>query len=116
MREVIAQSITIGLKAARELSENSRSGFLSFQSLISDLLEGREALVAGADPVPVLVRCDGAECLCTADPLDRSEGPDLIELLLTRRVVLRLRVEDFGGTGVGGVLHQDGDGDACSRA
>ena len=73
-------------------------------------------LITGADPVAVLVRRDGAECICPADPLNGSVVGDLVELLLPRRVVLRLRVEDFGGAGVGGVLHQDGDGDACPRA
>ena len=43
-------------------------------------------------------------------------GPDLIELLLSRRVVLCFGVEDFDGARVCGILDENGDGDARARA
>ena len=72
-------------------------------------------LITGADPVAVLVRRDGAECICPADPLNGSVVGDLVELLLSRRIVFRFRVEDFRGAGVGGVFDEHGDRDACAR-
>lgn len=93
--------------------ENGRRSSFALKGLVSDFLEGCEAFVACADPVAMIVRRDGSECVRSADPLNGSVGGDLVQLFLARRIVLRLRVEDFGGTCVCRVLDENGGCDPC---
>lgn len=116
MGEVVTPWVAMSSESERKLPENRRSMLFALKGLASNFLERSKALVAGADPVAVLVWCDGAECVCPADPLDGPVGADLVELLLAGCVVLGFRVENFRGTGVGGILDEDGDGHACTRA